>query len=404
METIIYLSSACAQSRFERLVSEGSITSQFQNQKFHHLLLSGLKKVSNKEINVISFYPADRIGKRTRPFEREIEEGIEYIYPKITDVPVVHHLYKFLGSYLHIRKLYRKDSMIVCNIMNYDESQAALAFRFFHKVKVCAIVADVPGLTSGAGKGRDAKWKRFLSRWTMPFYISANDKYDGYLFLTEAMSHVVNKKGKPYVVVEGIADAQMQDIENRLENKYSKKTILYAGGLHREYGIHLLVEAFKRIVGQDVELHIYGKGNYVPELEQAALADPRIKYFGTRSNQEIVIEQLKAHILVNPRPTKEEFVKYSFPSKIMECMASGTPLLTTRLPGIPSDYYPHIYTIDDETVEGIYKAMKKLLEMPIESLYQKGLGAKEFIISKKNPAVQGEKLYDLLERVKETGD
>lgn len=397
---IIYISSVCAQSRFDRLVSEGTITTQFQNQKFHHLLLSGLRKAATDEINVISFYPADRVGKKTRPYEEELEDGIKYIYPKFRDIPIVQHLSKFFGTYRHIRKLYRKDSIIVCNIMNLDECRAALAFRRFHKVKVCAIVADVPGLTSGANKSRDAKWKRLLTRLAAPFYRSANGRYDGYLFLTEAMNGVVNKKGKPYVVVEGIADAQMQDVGNRIENKNQKKTILYAGGLHREYGIQLLVEAFKRITDKDVELHIYGKGNYVPEIKKAAQNDTRIKYFGTRSNKEIVAEQVKAHILVNPRPTHEEFVKYSFPSKIMECMASGTPLLTTRLPGIPADYYPFIYCIDDETDGGVYKALWLLLEKPQEELHQKGLAAKDFILTRKNPEVQGRKLYELIEKVK----
>lgn len=396
---IIYISSVCSQSRFERLVAEGVITSQFQNQKFHHLLLSGLREVSGDEINVVSFYPADRVGKRTRPCEKETENGINYIYPKITDLPVIHHLSKFFGAYKHISKLYRKDSIIVCNIMNFDECRAALTFRMFHKVKVCAIVADVPGLTSGAGKNRDAKWKRMLTSMAAPFYRSANDKYDGYLFLTEAMNAVVNKKGTPYVVVEGLADAQMQGVENRIDGKYPKKTILYAGGLHREYGIQLLVEAFKKIDDKDAELHIYGKGNYVPELQKAAETDSSIRYFGTRSNQEIVAEQLKAHILVNPRPTKEEFVKYSFPSKIMECMASGTPLLTTRMPGMPKDYYPHIYLIEEETVEGVYNSIKRLLDKPIEELHQKGAEAKGFILAKKNPMAQGEKLMNLLETV-----
>lgn len=396
---ILYISSVCAQSRFERLVSESVITTQFQNQKFHHLLLTGLRTCTKGEIDVISFYPADRVGQKLRSYEEESEEGIQYIYPKLLDIPIVHHISKFIGAYRSLRKSFRKESVIVCNIMNFDECKAALFFRYFIKVKVCAIVADVPGLTSGAGKDRDAKWKRVLTQWAAPFNRAANNKYDGYLFLTEAMDKVVNTKHKPFVVVEGIADSKMIGVKNSLTNKNTKKTILYAGGLHREYGIQLLVEAFRRITDPDVNLHIYGKGNYVPDLEKIASEDKRIKYFGTRSNQEIVAEQVKAHILVNPRPTKEEFVKYSFPSKIMECMASGTPLLTTRLPGIPDDYYPHIYCIDDETVDGVYESLMSVLGKPAEELHKKGIEAKEFIISKKNPEVQGRKLKSLIDIV-----
>lgn len=399
MNQILYISSVCAQSRFERLVSEGVITSQFQNQKFHHLLLTGLRAAADGEIDVISYYPADRVGKKLRHYEEETEEGIQYVYPILLNAPVVHHIIKFVGAYRSLCEKYSKGAIIVCNIMNFNECRAALFFRLFHKVKVCAIVADVPGLTSGAGKDRDAKWKRVLTLWMAPFNRAANNRYDGYLFLTEAMDKVVNTKHKPFVVVEGIADSRMMEVENSIANKSAKKTILYAGGLHREYGIQLLVEAFCRINNADVELHVYGKGNYVPDLEKIASEDKRIKYFGTRSNQEIVAEQVKAHILVNPRPTKEEFVKYSFPSKIMECMASGTPLLTTRLPGIPDDYYPYIYCIDDETVDGVFESLIEVLEKPAEELHKKGIEAKDFIISKKNPEVQGRKLKNLIDKV-----
>ncbi len=399
MNQILYISSVCAKSRYERLVLEGVITSQFQNQKFHHLLLTGLRSATEDEIDVISYYPADRVGEKTRSYEEEIEDGIRYFYPKLLDAPVIHHISKFIGTYRSIRKIYCKGAVIVCNIMNFDECRAALFFRLFHKVKVCAIVADVPGLTSGAGKNRDAKWKRMLTQCAAPFNRAANNKYDGYLFLTEAMDKVVNTKHKPFVVVEGIADSKMMVVDNSLTNKNSKKTILYAGGLHREYGIQLLVEAFRRINNPDVELHIYGKGNYVPELEKIASEDTRIKYFGTRSNQEIVAEQVKAHILVNPRPTNEEFVKYSFPSKIMECMASGTPLLTTKLPGIPEDYYSHIYFIDDETVDGVFESLMKVLNQPAEEMHLKGMEARAFIISQKNPEIQGRKFKSLIDKV-----
>ena len=393
---IIYLSSVCAQRRFDRLVNQGLINRQFQNQKFHHLLLKGLSEIEDLSINVVSFYPINRVKGLNLKYEKEEEDDVHYFYPNYTNKPVFHHITKFLRTYQFIKKHRQPDSIIICNIMNFDECQAALLYRCFHKVKVCAIVADVPGITSGAAKANGALWKRILTRMAAPFYRSANGKYDGYFFLTEAMNDVVNKKKNPFVVVEGIADAKMQGVENRIDKKYNKKTILYAGGLHREYGIQLLVEAFKKLEESDVELHIYGKGNYVPELEKAAEADPRIKYFGTRSNQEIVAEQVKAHILVNPRPTKEDFVKYSFPSKIMECMASGTPLLTTRLPGIPEEYYTHIYTIDDETIDGVYKSLKLILDKPIEELHQKGQMAKTFIISKKNPKMQASKLVSLI--------
>ena len=38
---------------------------------------------------------------------------------------------------------------------------------------------------------------------------------------------------------------------------------------------------------------------------------------------------------VNPRQNNEEFTKYSFPSKTMEYLASGVPVVAYKLDGIP---------------------------------------------------------------------
>ena len=224
-------------------------------------------------------------------------------------------------------------------------------------------------------------------------------QYDAYMFLAPAMNDVVNPKKKPFVVIEGLADISMNNYENSIKGKYPKVTMMYAGGLHKEYGVDLLVSAFHMLKENDVELHLFGKGNYENELCKIAEEDKRIKYFGTRPNYEIVALQLKAHILVNPRPTEADFVKYSFPSKIMECMSSGTPLLTTRIPSIPSEYYPHIYTLDIETVEGYYKAFSKILSFSIEQLHEKGKEAKDFILKEKNYKVQAKKLRQLLDSI-----
>ena len=64
-----------------------------------------------------------------------------------------------------------------------------------------------------------------------------------------------------------------------------------------------------------------------------------------------------ATLLINPRFSNEEYTKYSFPSKNMEYMASGTPILTTKLPGMPKEYYEYIYLFEEESIEGMKNKM-----------------------------------------------
>lgn len=393
---ITYLSSVCSQTRFDDLVKKGKINTQFQNQKFHHLLLKGLAQFPDNNITVISYYPLIRKGNRITRFDSEVEDSVKYVYPKHINIPIINHISKFLGTYRYLVKNEASKGVIVCNIMNYEECYAAIIYRMLHHTKICAVTADVPGLTSGSGSRNGALWKRVLTKWLSPLYVRSRSRYDAYMFLASAMNGVVNKKNKPYIVIEGISDLSMQEAINNMTGKFHKKTIMYAGGLHEEYGIELLLNAFEKIKNPDVELRLYGRGNYVQEIERISESDPRVLYMGVVSNSEVVQAQMCAHLLVNPRPTEAEFVKYSFPSKIMECMASGTPLLTTRIPSMPQEYYPFVYLIKEETVDGISRVLSELLSFPDEQLYQKGCEAKNFILENKNYLAQGKKLNDLL--------
>lgn len=84
-----------------------------------------------------------------------------------------------------------------------------------------------------------------------------------------------------------------------------------------------------------------------------------------------------ATLLVNSRFTIEEFTKYSFPSKNMEYMASGTPLLTTKLPGMPQEYYPYVFLFDEETIDGYADAISNALTHSESELFKLGVSAKK---------------------------
>ena len=173
---------------------------------------------------------------------------------------------------------------------------------------------------------------------------------------------------------------------------------MYAGGLHEKYGLKMLVEGFRKLKRDDIKLVLYGSGPYVDELLQVVKDDVRLEYRGLAPNEEVMREQLKATLLVNPRPTSEEFTQYSFPSKNMEYMSSGTPLLTTKLPGMPKDYNPYVYLFDEESVEGYARTLDKILSLSPEELSDKGVKAKQFVLENKNYVIQAKRILNLIEK------
>ena len=77
-------------------------------------------------------------------------------------------------------------------------------------------------------------------------------------------------------------------------------------------------------------------------------------------------------------------------------MASGTPVLTTKLPGMPEEYYPYVYLFEDETTEGMAKTLGQVLCLPEQELREMGIRGKQFVLSKKNNVYQTQKIVNLL--------
>ena len=142
----------------------------------------------------------------------------------------------------------------------------------------------------------------------------------------------------------------------------------------------------------EARLVFYGQGNAEQALRDLAQADHRIELRGVTANDVVIQEELKATLLINPRPTGEAFTAYSFPSKNLEYMASGTPVLTTKLSGMPREYDAYAYLFDDESVEGMAKTLAQVLAEPRETLHARGQAAKAFVLEQKSNTAQAKRL------------
>jgi glycosyltransferase involved in cell wall biosynthesis len=216
--------------------------------------------------------------------------------------------------------------------------------------------------------------------------------------LTEQMNDKVNPRQNPYMVMEALCDFNEESSQSAVSiSKDSPRTVIYAGGLYEEYGLANLVEAFVRANISDAKLVIYGDGPYVAKLKQISEEFSNVEYKGIKPNSVVVEDELRASLLVNPRPTTEEFTKYSFPSKNMEYMVSGTPLLTTRLPGMPKEYYPYVFMIEDETIDGYAEALADALSKTEDELVNFGQKAKKFVLENKNYIIQTRRIIELIQ-------
>jgi glycosyltransferase involved in cell wall biosynthesis len=364
--------------------------------KFYKLLADGFAMHKECTVETLSSIPITPASHKRRVWwlSAEIDNNVKYNYIPTINLPILKNILVFFGAFFKTFfwgvQNFKKNRVIICDVLSVSATSAAMFAGKLTKTKVVAIVTDLPNMIVG-GFNNGLKRKLHNSLTSIFMY-----NYDGYILLTEQMNQVVNIHFKPYLIMEGLVDINMANTDNKLENKTPERVLIYAGGIYEKYGVKKLINAFMRLEGDDLRLYIYGPGEMAQDMPEYMKLDNRIIYHGIVPNEQVVNKELEATLLINPRPSIEELSKYSFPSKNMEYMVSGTPLLTTPLPGMPQEYNPYVYIFEDETVEGFYNKLKTLLTKPREELHQFGQSAKKFVLTKKSNYIQTERIIVFL--------
>lgn len=396
---ILYVSSLCSNNKFKDLFETAAVKPAQQAQKYHKLMVEGLAKNNKVSVHALSALPINREMSSQKYYKSAIEksESIIYEYLPFFNWSILRQIFLFIACFLRSLGwcLKQKERVIICDTLNIALSFAVILVSKITRTNNIGIVTDVPTILAGMNK-KKVSFKIRLIAFINMFIIN---KFNSFCFLTEFMNDLINKERKPYVVIEGQVDNKMADNNNDFNNKNTKTVCLYAGALKEIYGLRLLTEAFILAGVENSELHIYGSGDFEAELRRMRKKFENIKYFGVLPNDVIVKEQLKATLLINPRPTNEEYTKYSFPSKNMEYIVSGTPILTTDLPGMPTEYKDYVFIIENETVEGLATKIREILLMNKKDLHLYGLRAKEFALREKNNVIQAKKIIALIDRL-----
>lgn len=380
---IIYAVSSCSDKVYRQLFSHVKNKPSYQSQKYHRLLIEGL--AVSAEVDVVANPPVNKsvMDRGFIPLKKDREGGAVYHHLPAFRNRVLKLATVAVGTFFKTLFLIRRDSAVIVDCLNRTTAFSALLAAKLRRRPCVGIVMDLPDMfedKTGVGLAN---------------FVIRNCTH--YVLLTQAMNDYLGNTKKPYVVLEGHSDITMRENVPSLERKAADCICLYAGGVSRQYGLPMLVQGFRMADIPDTRLHIYGPGDYASELNEIASQDPKIFYGGMIFSDEVVQKEMEAVLLINPRPTHEEYTKYSFPSKTMEYMSTGTPVLTTKLPGMPGEYHPHVYFIEEETAEGIAAALKQVFAHSEEELFRKGCAAREFVLEERNNVVQAAKILKMLE-------
>ena len=354
------------------------------------------KKVQIINLPYVGSYPntSKKLYMPTFKFSH-IEEAND-INVGFLNLQYVKHYFRYLAAKKALNKSI-KDSKNIITILFYSLNspflKAAIDLKKkFDNVKICLIAPDLPEFMSDK-MNFSYRVFRFIDSRIIDRHIH---EVDSFVFLTDNMAKALQVENKPNVTIEGIFDPLISFQTSRTKQQ---KTILYTGTLAQRYGILYLLDAFSKISDKEYKLWICGDGDTNEIIKEAAKTDYRILFMGLKPHSEILELQQCATVLVNPRTSEGEFTKYSFPSKTMEYLASGTPTVLFKLEGIPSEYFNHCFVVEAETSEALKNKIIEVCEMDEKIRSDFGFKAKSFIFENKNPKIQCEKIIKMLDKI-----
>lgn len=373
----------------------------YSNHNFEMSIIQGLSKNLGCELEILTL---PNVGSFPNNYTKCWVKREDYLINNskvhsfgFLNIPVINKLCLVLSLTKEINRIISTNKeekiAIITNTLSYCIELGIYLSNVFVKgdITTTIIVPDLPCFVTEMRK--DGLLKKNMIKVLDEISMKITNRFDYFVFLTDQMKDYF-KKDAIYIVMEGLIAT---DNEHKLsENHEILPVVFYSGTILKEYGIMNLVQAFQMLNLKSVELWICGSGDTVDDIKEASKKTPAIKYLGILPPNEVVKTQQSSMILVNPRTSEGEFTKYSFPSKTIEYMISGRPVISNRLPGIPFEYFDYLISPKDESVESLANTLASVLSKDKNELDEIGKKNREFILKNKSAERQTYRIIEMI--------
>jgi len=326
-----------------------------QLELMHALREGGVARITGLSLPGCSAFKA---RPRRRPFKRSVvEDGV-----------VIEELPSFAMGPLQIltqvwsltRRLLgrwpdgRPDAILVANPLTRFTAPALLA-GWWHGIPVATIVADLT--CSQVGQPPVTRLRNWLQ--TLMVRLSPGT--------VVFSSHTTNdfRRGKPSIRMVRPPATYLLDLPQPPAEP-AAHAVYFAGALSEPAGVNLLLDAIPHVTDPTLEFWFSGRGTLEERLKRQAASDPRIHFHGFVSEERYSEMLQKAAVLVNPRPSRLLENRYNFPSKLMEYLAAGRPVVSTATSDVAEHYGSDVIVLDDETPEGLARCIERAVAAPAE--------------------------------------
>lgn len=342
---------------------------------FHRNVMAGFEE---NDCDVIAFYNIRSKSNEKQAVSLINEDGIVFHY--------LNQVMRISKFWYILEKVYelRKNCYIVFDPLLLKETVIFLSLAKLFNLKTIAIVTDLPSFFYSKER---RSIKDFLYSKIGGFVLNF---FDYYVLISDSMSEIKRFRNKKRIVIEGFY--KPETVNNHDSSKI--RNFIYAGSIAKEYGIITLMKSFNRLKLENVELSIYSADKVYPEFLKET--SEICKFYGYLDRVEIQKKLMEAHFLVNPRPSDLPYNKYSFPSKLLEYLGSGTPTITTYFDSIPKNISPFLNYFCGDTEDDFINDIQRFAEIEYSTLKNKASNAKDFINTNYSSKFQVESILKML--------
>lgn len=294
----------------------------------------------------------------------------------------------FLGTLvrcLHGRA--RPAHVIVYNSISYIAAPAIIAARIARRSTI-GIIADVPLSSQRRGSS-------VLLRGEARRQVRLIKEFDSLVVLSECVAKDFGRPGQPWIVIEGGVNVDLKERTLPSSLAAHVRTVVFAGSLNEVSGIQLAIDAMRQLNDPALRLLIYGEGPLRQAVEAAA-SSPQIQYLGQRPHEEVLVAEREADLLISPRLPDNYVTRYTFPSKILEYLTTGTPILANRLEGVSEDYNPYVNYASDCNAAEWGQAIVRIAVDESGSFRKRAEAGRTFVQKSKSWNAQGGRLAEFI--------
>ncbi len=334
--------------------------------------MAAVQKYNEVELKVVSpvpFFPPLKINPRWHQFSQikrfEVLDGIEIYHPRYVVTPKIgmsfYGLNMFLGSLQTLKAIYRTFpfDLIDAHYVYPDGFAAILLGKFFRK----------PVVLSARGSDINIYPKFKIIRKIMQYSLQHSSAI---ISVSSSLQDIMVDKlessaEKICVIPNGIDPnifyyADKTDAKKKLGLSDRKKMILSVGSLLELKGHHILIDAIGYLIkDRQLNFHTYviGEGEYRKVLEK------KIKQLGLEKDVTLT-GQIPNDKLADWYNAADIFFlgskREGWPNVVSEALACGTPVVATKVNGIPEiiiseDYGLFVERSAEDFANGIRRAL-----------------------------------------------